>query len=118
MNGTPTNIDDTEDTNIVSLDEFKARPKPSMKEPPFGSDWLSTLKSGAEFLVRDKSAGLTPRFLVLEWIHGGLHPTWNVLLIPAKSPNDTKSWQWVDPVEFSRVFEYRGTLWEPQEGEE
>ena len=117
MNGTPPKLTD-EDENVVSLEEFKARPKTSMKEPPSGPDWLSAIPSGAEFLVRDKFGSLTPRFLVLEWIHGGLHPTGNVLLIPAKSPNDTKSWQWVDPVEFSRMFENRGILLIPEDEEE
>jgi hypothetical protein len=104
-----------EDENVVSMEEFKARPKPAMKEPPEGPDWLSSIKSGTEFLVRDKFGALTPRFLVLEWIHGGLHPTGNVLLIPAKTPNDTKNWQWVDPIEFCRIYDNRGILWEPEE---
>lgn len=114
MNVPPTKTE-IEDAEVVSLDEFKARPKPAMKEPPSGSDWLSAIKSGTEFLTRDKFASLTPRWVVLEWIHGGLHPTGNVLLIPAKSPNDTKTWQWVDPVEFCRMFEFRGIIWEPEE---
>jgi len=114
MNGTEiTKMEETDD-KLVNLAEFKARPKPAMK-PPSGPDWLSAIKSGTEFLVRDKTGSLTPRFLVLEWIHGGLHPTGNVLLLPAKSPNDNKTWQWVDPIEFCKLFDNRGIIWESED---
>lgn len=97
-------------SNVTDLAEFRARPKTEGKEPPTGPDWLSGMKLGSEFLTRDKGGLLTPRFLVLEWIMGGLHPTGNVLLIPAKTPNDPKTWQWVAPKEFCQMYEFRGII--------
>lgn len=84
--------------------------KPGRQEPPSG-DWLSGMESGTEFLCRDKT-GHAPRWMVFEYIHGGKIQG-NVLLIPSKTVNDTKSWMWADPVEFCRSFEYRGVLEDP-----
>lgn len=115
MDATPTKRD--ENDTVVDMLQAKVKLKTASKEPPTGPEWLSSIKTGSEFLTRDIFGSLTPRFLVLEWIHGGLHQTGNVLLIPSKTPNDTKTWQWVDPVEFCKVFEYRGTLYVPTDEE-
>jgi len=98
-------------SNVTSLEEFKARPKTAGKEPPDGGkDWLSGMATGTEFLIRDRWGSLTPKWVVLEWIFGGLHPTGNVLLLPMKTPNDPKTWQWVHPAEFCKAFEFRGIV--------
>lgn len=106
------------DSEVVSIEEFrKNREATGGWEPPMppGKDYLSDMKSGTEFLVRDKT-GITPRWLVVEWIHGGLHSTGNVLIIPTKSANDVRTWVWVDPKEFCKAFEYRGIIEEPEDG--
>lgn len=103
----------TDDDNVVSMDEWKRQPRPMRGGvgPPMkpGTDYLSDMKSGTEFLVRDKT-GITPRWLVVEWVNGGLHSTGNVLLIPTKSANDVRTWIWVDPIEFCKAFEFRGII--------
>lgn len=97
------------------------RQKPELRlmrggnEPPvYGKDYLSSMKAGTEFLVRDRQGLIAPKFIVIEWIFGGLHHTGNVLLIPAKTPNDHHGWQWVDPKEFCKFFEFRGIIEEPE----
>jgi len=83
--------------------------KPGSKEPPHPGDWLSNIPSSTEFLCRDKQGRYYPRFVVLEYTHGGkIHG--NVLLIPTKTLQDIKTWQWVDPMEFCGIFEFRGII--------
>jgi hypothetical protein len=111
---------ETTESSIVEFPLEKKKPQLRLmkggNEPPaYNKDWLSDLRVGTEFLCRDKMGVVAPRWIVIEWIMGGLHPTGNVLLIPAKSPNDTKGWQWVDPREFCKFFEYRGIIEEPSD---
>lgn len=98
---------------VVSNDEEIIPAKPGRQEPPGPSDWLSGLSSGTEFLCRDKAGRYYPRFVVLEYTHGGKIQG-NVLLIPTKTMNDVKSWQWCDPLEFCNVFEFRGIIGEAE----
>lgn len=89
--------------------------KPGSKPPPPNGDWLSPLGdppypfSGTEFLCRDKAGRFAPRFVVQEYTFGG-KIRGNVLLIPTKTLNDPKTWQWVDPIEFCQIFEFRGII--------
>jgi hypothetical protein len=106
----------TQEDNVVDLEEWKATPKAAMSEPPKG-DWLSRLPSGTEFLTRN-THGLTPDWVVVEWVMLGLHPTGNVLICPGKTPNDTRSWQWVDPLRFCQANEFRGIIDETPREEE
>jgi len=81
---------------------------------PTDGDWLSPMRSGTEFLVRGRSAAGHPRWLLSEFTHGG-KKAGNVLLCPTQTLNDIRTWIWVDPVEFCKVFELRGVLEEPDE---
>ena len=93
--------------------------KPGSKQPPMNGDWLSPLgeepypPTGVEFLCRDKAGRFTPRFVVMEYTFGG-KIRGNVLLIPTKTLNDIKTWQWVDPIEFCQIFEFRGIIEEAE----
>lgn len=101
---------------VVNNDEEVIAAKPARQEPP-PSDWLSGMKAGTEFLCRDKTMRYFPRWVALEYTHGGmLEPKpgiRNVLLIPTKTMQDVKTWQWVDPLEFCMIFEFRGIIEEP-----
>lgn len=103
---------------VVNNDE--PVPKTDRKDPPIGGDWLTPLgnhphpPTGVEFLCRDKAGRFTPRFVVSEFTFGG-KIRGNVLLIPTKTLNDVKTWQWVDPVEFCQIFEFRGIIEEPEQ---
>ena len=91
---------------VVNNEDIPAKPN---GKPPINGDWLSDLPSSTEFLCRDKAGRLFPRFVVLEYTHGG-KLRGNVLLIPTKTLNDVKTWQWVDPIEFCAIFEFRGII--------
>jgi len=101
-----------QDDNVVDMKTWKETPriipKTADKEPP-SNDWLSRLPLWTEFLTRNKR-GLTPDWVVVEWTMLGAHPTGNVLLAPTKALNDTRSWQWVDPIRFCQANEYRGAV--------
>lgn len=86
-------------------------PKTKGKGPP-GWDWLSPMKSGTEFLCKMKGQRT---WLIFEYTHGGKKEG-NVLLLPTMSLQDTRTWFWVDPVEFCRQFELRCILEEPDAG--
>lgn len=92
------------------------------RQPPSSGDWLSGLgnpphpPTGVEFLCRDKAGRFYPRFVVVEYTFGG-KIRGNVLLIPTKTLNDIKTWQWVDPIEFCQIFEFRGIIEEPNNEE-
>lgn len=78
----------------------------------FGEDWLSPMVCGTEFLVYHR-ANPNP-WLLTEFTHGGKRMGC-VLLIPTKTMNDTKTWIWVDPIEFCMAFEKRAVLEVPEE---
>jgi hypothetical protein len=117
MNAPPQKVHGMAESNVASLEDWRREhPKPlrggGVPPMPPGKDFMSDMKSGTEFLCRDKM-GYTPKWLVVEWIFAGLHHTGNVLLIPTKSANDPKTWIWVDPVEFCKAFDFRGIIEEP-----
>ena len=108
------------ESNVISLAEVKeekgAHPRPMWKDPPIG-DWLSRMKTWTEFAFRDPLGKHFPRWCVQDFKHLGLHISGNVLLCPTRELNNTKSWVWVDPVEFCKTFEFRGIIHEPTEEE-
>ncbi len=98
--------------NKTEEEEEQPQLKPDWRGPIDG-DWLSGMKTGTEFLVRDKT-GRFPRWVVHEFTHAGKLKG-NVLICPTATLNDPKTWQWVDPVEFCRAFEFRGIVEVPED---
>ncbi len=89
---------------VVNNDPEVIPAKPGMKEPPTG-DWLSGMALDTWFFVRDKTNRM-PKWLVLEFIHGGLK-NGHVLLIPTMTMNNPSTWQWAYGPDFCRDFEFR-----------
>lgn len=103
-------VDNTEERPQLKLDGK------GPQQPP-GYDWLSKLSVGDEFFCRDKSGQFAPRFLVLEYIHGG-KLAGHVWLIPKKTMNDVSTWNWVVPEDYCKSFEFRGHIPEMNEDPE
>lgn len=85
-------------------------PKTAGKGPTDG-DYLSSMISGTEFLVRHRTGST---FLLNEFTHGGKKQG-AVLLLPTATLQDTRTWIWVDPTIFCQTFEFRGILEIPEE---
>lgn len=89
---------------------FPIQPK-TMGKGPTNWDWLSPMVVGTEFLCSHKQQS---QWLLTNFTHGGKKEG-AVLLIPTSTMNDNRSWIWVDPVEFCKVFEPRGVLDVPED---
>lgn len=99
---------------IAGTDTEEDQPdQPVLKTNPKGPqdhDWLSPMVSGTEFLCKMKMRS----WLIFEYTHGGKKEG-NVLLLPTMSLQDTRTWFWVDPIEFCRQFELRCILGVPED---
>lgn len=101
--------------NDTKQDEVIEQEFPRVKtagKGPTNWDWLSPLTSGTEFLCSHKQQS---QWLLTNFTHGGKKEG-AVLLIPTATMNDHRSWIWVDPAEFCKVFELRGILDTPDDG--
>jgi hypothetical protein len=86
-------------------------PVPKFKaKPPSGTDYLSGMKSGTEFLCKP----FTSNWQLVEFTHAGLKEGC-VLLIPTSTLQDPRTWIWVDPPLFCAAFELRAILLEPED---
>jgi len=98
---------------VVDNTEPQLKPDGGGPTQPPVKDWLSSMKSGTDFRVRDKTGRFLPSFLREEYTHGGkLYG--NVLLIPVKSMNDPKTWSLVEPVEYCKIFECTDVTSDPE----
>ena len=93
---------------LVVNNEEEDIERPALKPDWMGPiDWLSPMPSGTEFLCRWLVAD--NKWKLWAFTHGGkLHG--NVLLCPTMTLNDDRTWQWVDPIEFCKAWEFRGIL--------
>jgi hypothetical protein len=99
---------------VNNQEEEKQDTQPVLKlagKGPTSPDWLSPMKSGTEFLVRNKGFSA---WLLNEFTHGGKKEG-AVLLIPSQTMQNTTTWIWVDPYEFCKAFELRGVLEVPDD---
>lgn len=90
---------------VVNNKEDRIHSQPDWMGPD-GTDWLSGMVCGTEFLCRKLDL---PRWKLYDFTHGGKLKGF-VLLIPTMTSNDTSTWMWTDPKEFCKAFEHIRTL--------
>lgn len=97
--------------NIIDLQE--ARLALASKEPPKGGNWLSRLTSGTRFLASWKveNNSTLHDFVV------GTDPTqMAAVLLGYELANRNGGFRWVDPVKFSRDYDFYMTIEVDQDG--
>lgn len=91
--------------NIVDLQE--ARLALASKEPPKGGNWLSNLAQGTRFLASQKSNGNSTLYDFMV----GTDPTkMPAVMLGYELGHRDGGFRWVDPVKFSRDYEFFMTI--------